>query len=237
MWPIFSSRGRQRGAGRSVSALRWARVARSSSGNFLAESFAARAPRWCWAVCSWLGGASMCSALLVRAMFRALADIHVNATVCVFTFGLAIVSTLVFGLVPALQVSRPNVSDALQQGSKGSTRRSPWHTCPRLPRRLAGFAFAPASRRRGIAHQELLQFARDQSRLRSVASARARAGRAAIELSRAGSTASLLRSTLPEAWRTIPGVEAVGGANPLPFSGNDNYSSFYHRRPAADRAR
>jgi len=50
-----------------------------------------------------------------------LADIHINVAVCAFTSVLAIVSTLLFGLVPALQVSRPNVTDALQQGSKGST--------------------------------------------------------------------------------------------------------------------
>ena len=50
-----------------------------------------------------------------------LADIHIDVAVCAFTSVLAIVSTLVFGLVPALQVSRPNVTDALQQGAKGST--------------------------------------------------------------------------------------------------------------------
>ncbi len=50
-----------------------------------------------------------------------LGEVHVNLGVCAFTFGLTILSTLVFGLVPALQVSRPNVNESLQQGAKGST--------------------------------------------------------------------------------------------------------------------
>jgi putative ABC transport system permease protein len=49
-----------------------------------------------------------------------LGAINVNLTVCAFTFAVAVASTLLFGLVPALQVSRPNVNDALQQGSKGT---------------------------------------------------------------------------------------------------------------------
>src|SRR6202030_4231967 len=50
-----------------------------------------------------------------------LGQIKVNFTVCAFTFVLAIGSTLLFGLIPALQVSRPSVNESLQQGAKGST--------------------------------------------------------------------------------------------------------------------
>ncbi|PYJ09348.1 MAG: hypothetical protein DMF06_10270, partial [Verrucomicrobia bacterium] len=50
-----------------------------------------------------------------------LGKIKVNLFVGAFTFVLAIGSTLVFGLVPALQVSRPSVNESLQQGAKGST--------------------------------------------------------------------------------------------------------------------
>src|SRR5256885_6322476 len=50
-----------------------------------------------------------------------LGQIKVNTTVCLFTFVLAIGSTLLFGLIPALQVSRPAVNESLQQGAKGST--------------------------------------------------------------------------------------------------------------------
>ena len=50
-----------------------------------------------------------------------IAQIKVNFTVCAFTFALAIGSTVLFGLIPALQVSRPSVNESLQQGAKGST--------------------------------------------------------------------------------------------------------------------
>ena len=50
-----------------------------------------------------------------------LSEIGVNPTVCAFTFGTAILSTLVFGFMPALQISRADVSQTLQQGAKGST--------------------------------------------------------------------------------------------------------------------
>ena len=48
-------------------------------------------------------------------------EISVNENVCVFTFVLALGSTLIFGLAPALQISRGSVNESLQQGSKGST--------------------------------------------------------------------------------------------------------------------
>jgi putative ABC transport system permease protein len=65
-------------------------------------------------------GVDVLSALGPRNVPR-LDEIHINYTVAAFTFGLAVLSTVVFGLVPALQVSRANVSEWLQQGSKGST--------------------------------------------------------------------------------------------------------------------
>ncbi|MFN2476878.1 MAG: ABC transporter permease [Chthoniobacterales bacterium] len=50
-----------------------------------------------------------------------LGEIQVNPAVAAFTFALGVASTLLAGLIPALQVSRPSVNEALQQGGKGST--------------------------------------------------------------------------------------------------------------------
>jgi putative ABC transport system permease protein len=47
--------------------------------------------------------------------------IEVDLKVGLFTFALAIGSTVLFGLIPALQVSRPNLNECLQRGAKGST--------------------------------------------------------------------------------------------------------------------
>ncbi|MBA2534563.1 MAG: ABC transporter permease, partial [Rubrobacter sp.] len=65
-------------------------------------------------------GADVLSAVGPKGVPR-LNEISVNATVCAFTFFIAIVSTVLFGLVPALQISRGSVNASLQQGSKGST--------------------------------------------------------------------------------------------------------------------
>jgi putative ABC transport system permease protein len=86
----------------------------------LAESFVlALFGGACGLLLGWWG-VDVLSALGPRDVPR-LDEIHINSTVAAFTFGLAILSTIVFGLVPALQVSRANVSESLQQGSKGST--------------------------------------------------------------------------------------------------------------------
>jgi predicted permease len=48
-------------------------------------------------------------------------DMRMDTTVLLFALGLSLVSTLIFGLVPALQASRLDLSDALKQGgSKGT---------------------------------------------------------------------------------------------------------------------
>jgi len=47
-------------------------------------------------------------------------DVSVDYRVLLFTVGLAIATGIVFGLIPALQVARPNLSDAIREGGRGS---------------------------------------------------------------------------------------------------------------------
>src|SRR5207237_6489462 len=47
-------------------------------------------------------------------------QIAINGPVFAFTFVAAIFSTLVFALVPALQATRPNMNESLQEGSRGA---------------------------------------------------------------------------------------------------------------------
>ncbi len=50
-----------------------------------------------------------------------LEEIRVNLTVVAFTFGIACLTSLIFGLVPALQASRPEVEQSLKEAARGST--------------------------------------------------------------------------------------------------------------------
>ncbi len=47
--------------------------------------------------------------------------IHIDVTVLAFTFGVAVASTLLFGLAPALRASRVDASSVLKEGTRGST--------------------------------------------------------------------------------------------------------------------
>jgi len=49
-----------------------------------------------------------------------LGEVAINAPVFSFTFVAAIFSTVVFALIPALQVTRPNVNESLQEGNRGA---------------------------------------------------------------------------------------------------------------------
>ncbi|MFL6594190.1 MAG: ADOP family duplicated permease [Chthoniobacterales bacterium] len=50
-----------------------------------------------------------------------LQEINLDPRVLAFTFGISLVTGVLFGLVPALQASRPDLNDALKEGSRGST--------------------------------------------------------------------------------------------------------------------
>jgi putative ABC transport system permease protein len=49
------------------------------------------------------------------------AEIGIDYRVLLFTAGLAIMTGIVFGLVPALQISRPNLTAAMREGGRGTT--------------------------------------------------------------------------------------------------------------------
>jgi putative ABC transport system permease protein len=48
-------------------------------------------------------------------------EISIDLRVLAFTFGISLVTGVLFGMIPALQASRPDLNDALKEGSRGST--------------------------------------------------------------------------------------------------------------------
>ena len=151
-------------------------------------------------------------------------EIRVNFTVGAFTFLLAIASTLLFGLIPALQVSRPGVNEALQQGAKGST--GGLHTTSLR----AALVISQVS-------LSLLLLAGAGLLIKSFFNLRAtnpgfepqRLVSAFLNLPRIhySDPEKQIRTheLIFEKLAAIPGVEAVGAANPFPLSGNSRTSS------------
>ena len=154
-----------------------------------------------------------------------LGQIKVNVTVCVFTFLLSIGSTLLFGLIPALQVSRPNVNESLQQGAKGTT--GGWHT----NRLRAILVVSQVS-------LSLLLLAGAGLLIKSFFNLRAtnpgfdpkRLMTVQVNLPRVrypeADQQIRAHDAIMEKLAVIPGVESAGGVNPLPFGGNARSNSF-----------
>ena len=154
-----------------------------------------------------------------------LGKIKVNLFVSGFTFILAIGSTLLFGLIPALQVSQPSVNESLQQGAKGSTGST--HT----NRLRAVLVVSQVS-------LSLLLLAGAGLLIKSFFNLRAtNPGFEPSRLMTMSLTLSRVRYPEPEQQirahdaimekiAAIPGVESAGGVNPLPFSNNITSRSF-----------
>ncbi len=155
-----------------------------------------------------------------------LGAIRVNSSVAVFTFALATGSTLLFGLIPALQISRPNLNESLQQGAKGSSGGLQSH---RL-RALLVISQVALS---------LLLLTGAGLLIKSFMNLRAtdpgfvpdRLMTTQINLPRVryeNDTTRQLRvfQAIQAKLAAIPGVQLAGGADPLPLGGNTRFSSF-----------
>ncbi len=154
-----------------------------------------------------------------------LGKIKVNFFVGAFTFALAIGSTILFGLIPALQVSRPSVNESLQQGAKGST--GGLHT-----NRLRAFLVISQ------VSLSLLLLAGAGLLIKSFFNLRATdPGFDPLRLMTMSLTLPRVRypeldqqirahDAIMEKISAIPGVESAGGVNPLPLGSNQSSLTF-----------
>ena len=148
-----------------------------------------------------------------------LGQIKVNATVWTFTFVLTMASTFLFGLIPALQVSRPNVNESLQQGAKGSTaglhsnRLRAFLVVSQVSLSLLLLAGA------GLLIKSFFNLRAtnpgfDPARLMTVQISLPKVRYPEIDQQ------NRAHDAIMEKLAAIPGVEAAGGVNPLPLGGN-----------------
>ncbi len=169
-------------------------------------------------------GTDILSAVGPREVPR-LGEISVNATVCAFTLIIAIVSTVLFGLVPALQISRGSVNSSLQQGAKGSTGGV-------QAQRVRAFLVVSqvAVSLLLLAGAGLLMKSFFNLRGANLGFNPERVLTLSLSLPRVKYPEPDLQirafERILEKISALPGVEAMGGVNPLPLNDNIRNSSF-----------
>jgi putative ABC transport system permease protein len=157
-------------------------------------------------------------------------EVRINSAVILFTLAVAIFSTLFFALIPALQISRPNVSEFLQEGSRGAV--SP--ESHRLRALLVISQVALSMLLLAGAGLLIKTFSNLRSTDPGFDSSRAIAAEVILPGAKYSSQPAKSQpfyDRLFEKLRSLPGVEAIGAAQPLPFSGNDRDSSFWIEGP------
>jgi putative ABC transport system permease protein len=165
-------------------------------------------------------------ALLPRIQSFSLPDfnvVQVNGSVLAFTFGLAVVTGVLFGVFPAFQTSRPDLHDELKGGAGSSVT-------PGARRRIASNVLVAGE----IALSLLLLICaglllKDFARIRSIDVGVRPQGvwTGALQLPeatyKAGQQQAAFSQRLLEQARQIPGVETASLSNRLPLEGGSNY--------------
>ena len=154
-----------------------------------------------------------------------LEEIRVNGMVVAFTFGIACLTSLIFGLVPALQASRPQIEQSLREAARGSTGGARSNRL-RSAFVVSQFAFS------------LVLLVGAGLLIRSFAQLRA------VQPGFEANGVVTFWQTLPKArygevdqqtqffdkllakLTNLPGIEKVGLVSPLPFSGNEQGRTF-----------
>ena len=152
-------------------------------------------------------------------------EAQINATVVVFTLLSAVFSTLLFAMLPALQISRANVNQSLQEGGRGAVGPETHRLRSLLI--IAQVALSMLL----LASAGLLIKTFGNLRSTSPGFDPARVTVIDLSLPRTKYSEPLKQreffSRLGSKLRQLPGVDAAGGAMPLAFTGNDRASSFW----------
>ncbi len=157
--------------------------------------------------------------------FPRLDEITVDGTVLAFTAAISLLTGVLFGLAPVLQVAGSNLHDLLKQGARGVS--GSW----RRHRTRSALVVAEVSLSLVLlvgAGLLLRSFARLQRvdpgfRARNVLTFGV--SLPPTRYSSQALTSAFFRALL-ERLATLPGVESAGAVNPLPFSGDSSSGSF-----------
>jgi putative ABC transport system permease protein len=153
-------------------------------------------------------------------------EIRVNAMVVTFTLVTAVLSTLLFAVIPALQVSRANVNEALQEGSRGAAGPE----SHRLRALLVVTQVALSMLLLVGAGLLIKSFSNLQSTDPGFEASRLLTLELALPRSKYMEAPDKQREffdRLLTRVSALPGIEAASAVGPLPFSHNERTSSFW----------
>ena len=169
-------------------------------------------------------GTSLIAAQLPDGIPR-LQEARVDAPVLVFTLAVSLLTGLFFGMAPALQASRPNLTEGLKEGERGSSGRRQWMRSVLVVGEVAltltllvGAGLLIQSFRRvlqvdpGFEPQNLLMM------------------QVSINNTDGQQIASFFEQ-LQQNVRNLPGVKAVAVSNGLPFGAANRPTFFIEGRP------
>jgi len=152
-------------------------------------------------------------------------EIRVDGTVIAFTFGIAVLTVLIFGLLPALQASRPQVEQSLKDASRGSTGGVRSHRL-RFAFVVSQFALSvmllvgAGLLIRSFAELRAVQPGFDARGVVTFWQALPKARYGEVD-----QQTQFFDKLLPKL-TSLPGIECAGMVSPLPFSGNDQGRTF-----------
>jgi predicted permease len=159
---------------------------------------------------------------LAPANFPRIRDVAIDGNVLLFTLGVSVFTALLFGLLPALQAGRRNVSAALKDGSKATSGRG------RVRASLVVAEIALSTLLlvgAGLLVRSFLELQKVDAGFNAGGLVSYRVALAGDRFDTAEKSA-LLFDRLAERTRAIPGVTGVGVVSSLPFSGQNSSSSF-----------
>ena len=161
-----------------------------------------------------------------RGNLPAAADIHTNPMVMGFTLLLSVFTGILFGLAPALQVTRTSLQESLKEGGRGAAgdRRG-----LRLRRGLVVATVAagadPAGRRRAPGAQ-FLPPARGEPGIRPQPPAHLQRGPAGGPVHQRHDPGPGVPAHDDRRWARCPAWSSVGGTSVMPFGGSWSTGSF-----------
>ncbi len=152
-------------------------------------------------------------------------EIRVNGAVVAFTLGIALLTSLIFGLIPALQASRPEVGQSLKEASRGSTGGGRSHRL-RTAFVVSQFALSlvllvgAGLLIRSFASLLAVKPGFDPNGVLTFWQALPKARYSGPE-----QQVQFFDKLLPKL-KSLPGIKEAGMVSPLPFSGDDQHRTF-----------